>query len=106
MRPGLTRELEDPVCGEGADGQVVVAGPAEAAQVGAAADDFDQEARAELGIGREDARRWRIETLGTFYRGLLHDGRRAGAWLRLEGGDRVVGVVADVVERGHIEPPL
>ena len=61
VRPRRARELEDAIGGKRADRQVVVAGPAEAAQVRAAAHDFDQEARAELGVGREDARRRRIE---------------------------------------------
>ena len=39
--------------GNGAHRQIVVAGPAEAAQVRAAAHHLDQEARAELGVGRE-----------------------------------------------------
>jgi len=56
MRARLAGELENAVGRERADGQVVVAGPAEAAQVGAPADDFNQEPRAELGIGREDPR--------------------------------------------------
>ena len=49
--------------GKRAHRQVVVAGPAEPAQVRAAAHDLDQEARAELGVGREDRRRRRIEAL-------------------------------------------
>ena len=57
-------ELENAVGRKRADGQVVVAGPAEAAQVRAAADDFDEEARSELGVGREDAGRRRVERVG------------------------------------------
>ena len=57
-------QLEDAVGRKGAHGQVVVAGPAEAAQVRAAAHDLDEEARAELGVGREDAGRRRIDRVG------------------------------------------
>ena len=65
--------------GKRADRQVVVAGPAEAAQVRAAADDFDEEARSELGVGREDAGRRRIDRVGRLERGLAHRQRRVDA---------------------------
>ena len=45
------RELEDAGRGKGPDRQVVVAGPAEPAEVGAAADDLDEQPRAELVSG-------------------------------------------------------
>ena len=61
---GRLGELQNPVGRERPDRQVVVAGPAEAAQVRASADDFDEEARSELGVGREDAGRRRIERVG------------------------------------------
>ena len=66
----LARELEDAIGGKRPDGQVVVARPAESAEVGAAADDFDQEARAEFGVGREDAGRRRIDRIGRLHRRL------------------------------------
>ena len=56
--------------GNGAHRQVVVARPAEAAQVRAAAHHLHEEARAELGVGREDAGRRRIQRLGGLQRGL------------------------------------
>ena len=68
--PGLARvllgpggELENAIGGKGADRQVVVPRPAEAAQVRAAAHHFDEEPRSELGVGREDRRRRRIEAV-------------------------------------------
>ena len=64
---------EDPIRRERPHGQVVVAGPAEPAQVRAAAHDFDQQARSELGVGREDARARRVEPIGGLDRGLWHD---------------------------------
>ena len=76
VRPRRVGELEDAVGRKRADGQVVVAGPAEAAQVRAAADDLDEEARAELGVGREDARRRRIDRVGRLQRRLSHRQRR------------------------------
>ena len=77
----LRGQLEDAVGRKRPHRQVVVAGPAEAAQVRAAADHLDQEPRAELGVGREDRRRRRIEAIGALHRRLLHDRRRAGARL-------------------------
>ena len=49
-------QFQNPLRRERAHRQVVVSRPAEAAQVGAAAHDFDEEAGAELGVGREDRR--------------------------------------------------
>jgi hypothetical protein len=86
--------------------QVVVTGPAEAAQVRAPADHFNQEARAELRLGGEDRRRRRIDRVGRLQRGLLDDRRRAGAVLRHERLDRAVVLVADVVERRDVEASL
>ena len=77
--PRRGRQLEDPIGRERANRQVVVAGPAEPAQVRAAADDLDEEARAELRVGREDRRGRRIEAIGALHRRLLHDRRRAAA---------------------------
>jgi hypothetical protein len=45
MRARARGELQDAIGRKRADRQVVVAGPAEAAQVRAAADDFDEEPR-------------------------------------------------------------
>ena len=87
-------ELEDAIGRKRADRQVVVAGPAEAAQVGAAAHDFDQEARAELGVGREDRRRRRIERVGAS--SPPPSSRPAGAsapGFGSNAGDRAVGAV-------------
>ena len=85
--------------GKRADRQVVVAGPAEAAQVGAAADDLDEKPRAEFGVGREDARRRRIERIGRFHRGLLHRQRRARMPVATHADERAVGAVLRLVER-------
>ena len=102
----LARELQDAIGGKRADRQVVVAGPAEAAQVRAAADDFDEEARAELGVGREDARRRRIDRVGRLQRGLAHRQRRVGARPQREAGQRAVGGVLRLVERRNVEAAL
>src|SRR5439155_2964324 len=65
MLPGSARQLENPLRRKGADGQVVVARPAEAAQIRAPADDLHEEARSELGveIGRASGRE-RVEISG------------------------------------------
>ena len=57
VRAGGPGDREDPVGRERPDRQVVVAGPAEPAQVRAPAHDLDEQARPELGVGREDDRR-------------------------------------------------
>ena len=98
VRPRRLRELEDPVGREGADRQVVVAGPAEPAQVRAAAHHFDEEAGAELGVGREDRGRRRIDGVGALQRGLANHRRRAGPFARHVARDGAVGAVLDVVE--------
>ena len=97
------RKREDPLARKRPDRQVVVAGPAEATQVGAAANDLDQEARPEFGVGREDARRRRINSVGRFDRGFADHGGRACSGLRHIARDRAVGSVFDIVERRHIE---
>ena len=62
-RPRLARELQDAIGGECTNGQIVVARPAEPAEVCASADDFDQKARSEFRVGRRRCRlpedRWR-----------------------------------------------
>ena len=58
-------------------GQVVVARPAEPAEVRAAADDLDEQPRSELGVGREDLGGGRIESIGGLDRGLADDGGRS-----------------------------
>ena len=64
VRARLARTRENAVGRKRADRQVVVAGPAETAEIGAAADHLDEEARPELGVGREDARAGRIDRFG------------------------------------------
>ena len=106
VRARLARPLENAIGRKRADRQVVVAGPAEAAEVGAAADDLDEEARPELGVGREDAGAWRIERFRRRDRGFSHRRRRAGAFLRNESIDRAVRFVFDVVKRRDVKPAL
>ena len=90
--------------GKRADRQVVVAGPAEAAQVRAAAHDLDEEPRAELGVGREDARRRRIDRVGRLHRRLAHRQRRVRRRPRRRvAGQRAVGRVLRLVERRDVE---
>ena len=93
--------------GKRADGQVVVAGPAEAAEVRAAADDFDEEARSELGVGREDARRRRIDGVGGLERRLAHraPARRRRPTARSRAIVPSSGVLR-LVERRHVEAAL
>ena len=78
------RQLEDPIGWERADRQVVVAGPAEPAQVRAAANDFDEEARPEFRVGSEDRRGGRVQPIGALHGRLLDDRRCAAASLWLE----------------------
>ncbi len=94
---------EDAAGVEGAHRQVVVAGPAEAAQVGAPAHDLDQEARAELGVGREDLGVRRVEQVGRPDGRLLH---WRGAAARRVAGHAAQGAIGGVVGRpcrGHVE---
>ena len=103
----LFRELQDALRRKRANGKVVVAGPAEPAEVRAAADDFDQEPGAELGIGREDARRRRVDSVGGLERRFAHGHRRIGRAFR--GGvaaQAAVGGVLRLVERWDIETAL
>ena len=88
--PGGLRQFQDAVGGKRPHRQVVVARPAEAAEVGAAAHHFDQEPRAELGVGREDRRARRVDGLGRLEGGLLHDRRGARARAGHVGVDRAV----------------
>ena len=92
--------------GKRPDRQVVVAGPAEAAQVGAAADDFDEEARSELGVGREDAGRRRIDRVGRLQRRLPHRQRRVDARRTRVPGQRAVVRIVRLVERRDVEAAL
>jgi hypothetical protein len=102
--PGAGGQLEDPVLRERADGQVVVAGPAEATEVRAATHHFDQEPRAELGFRGKDRGGRRIHRFRRPQCGLAHHGRRTGPRLRDKRPDRSVARVLHVVERGHVEP--
>ena len=77
VRPRRLGDLEDARRRKRPDGQVVVAGPAEAAEVRAAAHDLDEQPRSELGVGREDAGARRIEPIGRLHGGLADDRRRA-----------------------------
>ena len=86
--------------------QVVVAGPAEAAEIGAAADDLDEEARPELCIGRENPGAGRIERLCRGHGSFPHRGRCAGGFLGHETLDRAIRLVFDVVERRDVEASL
>src|SRR5207248_1873872 len=107
--PRLLGELKDAVGWKRADRQVVVAGPAEAAKIGAAAHDFDEEPRSELGVGREDACCGRVNGLGGLERGLPHRyGRTVLAGRRRVDvtAHRAVGGVLRLVERWDIETAL
>ncbi len=107
MRARGLGQLEDPVGGERPDRQVVVAGPAEAAQVRATAHHFDKEARTELRLRREDARRRRIECVGRS-NGRFPNGQRrvAAACCRQVAGQCAVHAVLRLVERRHVEAAL
>src|SRR5581483_4755684 len=92
---------QDAIRREGADGQVVVAGPAETTQVRAPADDLDEESRSELGIGREDARHRRIDGIGGFQRRFADRQRRV--LRRGVAGECAVWRVLRFVERRHVK---
>ena len=103
----LFRELQDALRRKRANGKVVVAGPAEPAEVRAAADDFDQEPGAELGIGREDAgHRW-IDRVSRFERRFA-DGHRCirSAVRGGVSGQAAIGGVLRLVKRWDIETAL
>ena len=104
VRASLARALEDAIGRKSANRQVVIAGPAEAAEIGTATDDLDEEARPELCVGREDAGAGRVECLRRGDGGFSHRGRRAGAFLWNESIDRAVCSVFDVVKRRDVEP--
>ena len=70
-RSGRLGELQNARGREGTHRQIVVARPAEATEIGAAADHFDEQARAEFGVGREDAGRRRVERVGRLDGGFL-----------------------------------
>jgi len=90
--------VADTVGGKGPHGQVVVACPAEPAQVSTAANHLDEETRAELGVGREDAgRRW-IDGPGCLERRLLNRRHRGGTLCRHE-PSRCRRLVPHIVER-------
>ena len=99
-------QLKDAVGRERADRQVVVAGPAEAAQVGAPAHHFDEKARPEFGVWSEDARRRRIDGLSGLERGLSHRKGGVHAADGREAGEATVGAVLRFVERRHVETAL
>ncbi len=104
VRPGGRGDGEDALGRKRADGQVVVTGPAEPAEVGAAAHDFDQQAGSELRVRREDAGARRIEPIGGANRRFLHNGRRAGARPRRDGRDAPGAVIGHVVQARDVHP--
>ena len=103
VRPRLLGELKDPILRKRAHRKVVVAGPAEPAQVGAPAHDLDQKSRAEFGIRRENHRRRRVHRVGRLQRRLLHDRRRASALPRHKGRNGSVLRIPHVVEGRNVE---
>ena len=102
MGAGRLCQRQDAFGRKRAHRQVVVAGPAEPAQVRAPAHHLDQEARAELGVGREDGGRRRVHGFGGLERRLAHHRRRAGAFARHVARDGAVGGVLHVVERRDV----
>ena len=72
-------QLENSFGRKCADGQVVVTGPAEAAQVCAAADHFDKHPGTEFGVGCEDRGHGRVDGVGGLERGLPNRHGRLGA---------------------------
>ena len=88
---------------KGADRQVVVARPAEPAEVRAAAHHFDEQARPELGVRCEDARAGRVKAIRGLHRGFRHDRRGVRPGLRHDGRNAAGPVVVDVVERRYVK---
>ncbi len=104
MSPRGGRELQNPVGRKWTNRQVVVAGPAESAEVRAATDDLDEEARPEFRIRREDAGRWRVDSLGRAQCGFGN--RHRDAWNTDVSGQRSVNGVLRLVERRDVETAL
>ena len=103
VRPRLARELQDAVGGECTNGQIVVARPAEPAEVCASADDFDQKARSEFRVGSEDAGCRRIDGVGHLQRRLPHCRGRIDTLAHRESGQRSIVGVARFVEGWNVE---
>src|SRR5262249_39967394 len=104
VRPGASSEIYDAIGRKGTDGQVVIAGPAEAAQVGATSYHFDEKPGPEFRVGRKDAGRGRVNGFSRFQSRLPH-----GSWtsiLRTESQQRATACVARLVERRNVEPAL
>ena len=99
-------KLQNPVGWKRADGQVVVARPAEPAQVRASPDDFHEKPGTELGFGRKDARGRRIERVCRFHGGLEDGKRRPRAGSDGKPAQRTVSRILRRVERRHIEAAL
>ena len=96
-------ELQNPVGRKRADRQVVVAGPAKAAQVRAASHHLDEKARSEFGVGRENAGRRRIDGFGGLERGLPHRDRRVRYPVTSDSPERAVGRVLRLIERRNVK---
>jgi len=103
MRACRLGKFQNAIGRKGANRQIVVAGPTEATQIGAAADDFDQETRTEFRVGREDASRRGIEGVRGLDGGLLHRQCQLGACRRIT-RQQTVASVFGLVKRWHIEP--
>src|SRR5437763_6360712 len=103
VRTRRAREIQDAIGGKRTDREIVVSGPAEAAEIRAPADDLDEESRSELRVGSEDLRRWRIHLIRRPDRRFLDDEWRAGAGLRLERGHAAVVGIPHVVEGWNVE---
>src|SRR5919108_2559451 len=103
MRTRRAREVQDAIGGKRADGQIVVPGPAEPAEIRASADHFDEEARSELRVGRKDDGRWWIQSIGCLDGSLADNARCPRVRLRVEGGEFAVGRVTHIVKGGDVK---
>src|SRR5207244_6864028 len=89
-----------------ANRKVVIARPAEPAQVRAAANHFHQKARTEFRVGSEDLRARRFDRGGRGQRRFPDCWRRTGSFARHESIDGPVRTVRDIVEAWNIKPAL
>ena len=95
-------ERQDPLGRERSDWEVVVAGPAEATEVGTAAHHLHEQARSEFGIGREHDGRRRLDEFRRPESRLSHRHRRHGRIVGNEPGHSAVVFVPDVDHRRHV----